>query len=67
METFLKILIVCCVIALTGLCATKEVKADGRDFSTPPSNGNPKVGCVGQGRCGITKNGTLLIGKWREI
>lgn len=71
MDTKLKFFVACCAIALTTIFSTEIVKAgpadDDQDDDQPTMPDGPKGGCVGDGACGITKNGTILIGKWREI
>ncbi len=62
MKNLFKLLFV--VIGFT-LASLTTKKVYGHEFLTPTvplSEG----GCVGEGKCGITSEGTLLIGKWRE-
>jgi hypothetical protein len=59
MKTKFKIFVVCCGLALAGVLSTGISFAD----NSPKQTGS---GCSGDGICGITKNGTILIGKWYE-
>lgn len=73
MDKKLKLFVACCAIALAAISATTEVKADPStsgattiiSTETPIDRGI-SGGCVGSGACGITRNGTALVGKWRE-
>lgn len=72
MDKKLKLFIICCAIALAAVSSTIQVKADSSthqlssNTSTEISAGGGCVGCVGRGTCGVTRNGTILVGEWRE-
>jgi hypothetical protein len=57
MKNILKLGLVVCGFALATYATTTEAKA-----YEAPSGG----GCYNSGSCGVTSNGTILIGKWRE-
>lgn len=69
MDKKLKLFVVCCAIALAAVSSTIEVKADSSPHQLS-SNTSTEIsaggGCVGSGACGVTRNGTILVGKWRE-
>lgn len=61
MKNVLKLTLAVCGFALATIASTSEVKAGDKPSSIP---GNP--GCYSSGQCGVTANGTILIGSWRE-
>lgn len=69
MDKKLELFVACCTIALAAVSSTTEVKA-GSSTHELSSNTSTEVsaggGCVGRGTCGVTRNGTILVGKWRE-
>lgn len=69
MDKKLKLFVACCAIALAAVSSTIEVKA-GSSSHQSSSNTSTEMsaggGCVGSGTCGVTRNGTILVGKWRE-
>lgn len=69
MDKKLKLFVACCAIALAAVSSTTEVKADSSPHQLT-SNTSTEIsaggGCVGRGTCGVTRNGTILVGKWRE-
>lgn len=71
MDKKLKLFVACCAIALTAVCSTTEVKAGAANYESTTttistSTSSMGGGCVGSGACGVTRKGTVLIGKWRE-
>ena len=60
MKNILKLGLVLCGFTLATIATTTEVKA--KETITNVAAG----GCVGNGACGMTSQGTSLIGKWRE-
>lgn len=68
MKKGFKLFVVLCVTALATVCSMNESKADNTIIigsTTRP--GTTRGGCYGNyGHCGVTRNGTYLIGKWRE-
>lgn len=58
MKNVFKLALVLCGFALATIASTEEVKA--KEVSVAAG------GCYGNGACGMTSNGTSLIGKWRE-
>lgn len=65
----MKLFVACCVIALTAICSTTEVKAgatSNEEASTFSQDLSASGRCVGSGTCGITRKGTVLVGKWVE-
>ncbi len=72
MDKKLKLFAACCAIALTLAVSTSDGKAEGDTYqngTTITITENPPAGggsCVGDGVCGTTKNGTKLVGKWKE-
>ncbi|WP_314937963.1 hypothetical protein [Alloprevotella tannerae] len=68
MKKGFKFFVVLCVTALATVCSMNESKADNTIIigsTTRP--GKTRGGCYGNnGHCGVTRNGTYLIGKWRE-
>ncbi len=68
MSKLFRLFVACCAMSLAALFTTATVNASSGGSS--PGGGSqttPKAGCVGKGACGITKHGTILIGKWREV
>lgn len=70
MDVKLKFFIAICTVALTAVYSMSEVKvtAPRANFTTNtiPPPADPVKGCYGSGVCGITSNGTILVGHWRE-
>lgn len=68
MERGFKLFVVIGAIALTTAYSVNESKTDNTVIigsTTRP--GTTRGGCYGNsGHCGVTRNGTYLIGKWRE-
>lgn len=70
MDVKLKFFIAICTVVLTAVYSMSEVKvtAPRANFTTntipPPTD--PVKGCYGSGVFGITSNGTILVGQWRE-
>ncbi len=60
MKNLFKLGLVVLGFALATIATTENVQAKSQ------KNVAPSGGCVGSGKCGITSQGTLLIGKWRE-
>ena len=69
MSKLFRLFVACCAMSLAALFTTATVNASsGGGFSSGDSSQTTaKAGCVGKGACGITKHGTILIGKWREV
>lgn len=69
MDKKLKLFVACCAIALAAVSSTIQVKADSSTHQLS-SNTSTEIsaggGCVDRGTCGVTRNGTILVGKWRE-
>lgn len=60
MKNVLKLALVIWGFALATIASTTDVKATDK----PAVAGNP--GCYSTGTCGVTTNGTILYGRWRE-
>ena len=56
MKNVFKLGLVLCGFVIATIATTEKVSAQK---SVDP-------GCYGSGQCGVTTNGTILIGKWRE-
>lgn len=69
MKTVFKLAMACSGIMLASLFSTTTAQDNTDEEENFNPNDKPHIsGCYGDnGRCGITKNGTLLIGKWIEF
>ncbi|SOU86485.1 hypothetical protein [Tenacibaculum dicentrarchi] len=61
MKNLFKLGLVVLGFTLATIATTEDVQAKSQKIAPSPSGG-----CVGSGQCGVTSQGTILIGKWRE-
>ena len=69
MKTIFKLSMACCGIMLASLFSTTTAQDNTDDEDNSTIIEKPRIsGCYGdKGTCGITKNGTILVGKWVEF
>lgn len=71
MNKSLKTFVALCAIAVCSICATLNLNANksNNDLGSNTSGSRSiTVGsCQGEGKCGVTRGGTILIGKWTEM
>ena len=65
MKNLLKLGLVVFGFTLATIATSNDVKAESNTnkMIVEPAYG----GCVGSGDCGTTREGTRLVGKWREL